>query len=255
MAQATTELPSVAEGGGIQLTDIRKSFGQLEVLKGISLNVAPREVVCIIGPSGSGKSTLLKCINLLEPPSAGTIWVNGVELTGPKSDVNAARSTVGMVFQHFNLFPHLSILQNVMVALRVVKRMPKQQAEQVALQQLTSVGVDELSDMRPADCSGGQQQRVAIARALAMDPSVMLFDEATSALDPELVKGVLTEMKRLADAGMTMVVVTHEIAFAREAADRVVFMDDGRIVEDGPARETLAAPKTERLRDFLSQVL
>ncbi|WP_167131212.1 amino acid ABC transporter ATP-binding protein [Paramicrobacterium chengjingii] len=240
---------------GVRLRDVRKSFGHTEVLKGVDLDVAPQEVVCVIGPSGSGKSTLLKCINLLERPSAGSIWVEGVELTDPSSDVNAVRATVGMVFQHFNLFPHITILENVTMALRVVKRISAKEAEKIAMRQLTRLGVDSLSHMRPADCSGGQQQRVAITRALAMEPRVMLFDEATSALDPELVKGVLDEMKSLALDGMTMVVVTHEMAFAREVADRVVFMDDGRIVEIGPAKELLANPQTDRLRDFLSQVL
>ncbi len=255
MSATTVKTTPKVVDGGIQLKDIRKSFGALEVLKGVSLDIAPQEVVCIIGPSGSGKSTLLKCINLLQPPSSGSIRVNGVDLTAAKVDINGARSTVGMVFQHFNLFPHLTILGNVMVGLRTVKKISKAKAQSVAMMQLERLGVDDLSDKRPADCSGGQQQRVAIARALAMDPKVMLFDEVTSSLDPELVKGVLNAMKGLADSGITMVVVTHEIAFAREVADRVVFMDDGQIVEVGPARDMLAAPKTERLREFLSQVL
>ncbi|MCW4457714.1 amino acid ABC transporter ATP-binding protein [Microbacterium sp. MPKO10] len=240
---------------GIQIRDVRKSFGDTEVLKGVSLDVSLREVVCIIGPSGSGKSTLLKCINLLEQPTSGEIWVDGIELTAKSADINAARARVGMVFQHFNLFPHLSILENVTMALRVVKRLPAKKAEEIAVRQLTRLGVDTLSHLRPADCSGGQQQRVAITRALAMEPQVMLFDEATSALDPELVKGVLDEMRALALDGMTMVVVTHEMAFAREVADRVVFMDNGQIVETGPAEEVLTNPQTDRLQNFLSQVL
>lgn len=239
----------------IELRDIRKSFGRLEVLKGVSLNVAPQEVVCIIGPSGSGKSTLLKCVNLLQPPDSGKITVNGVELTDPKTNVDKARASVGMVFQHFNLFPHVNILQNVTMALTTVKRMPKREAEHIARMQLERLDLGALADKRPSDISGGQQQRVAIARALAMDPDVMLFDEVTSALDPELVKGVLDVMKELAVSGMTMVVVTHEIAFAREVADRVVFMADGMIVEQGNAREVLANPTSVRLQDFLSQVL
>jgi polar amino acid transport system ATP-binding protein len=239
----------------ISLRHVRKSFGALEVLRGVSLDIAPREVVCIIGPSGSGKSTLLKCINLLQPPTSGQIFVGGVELTGPKVDVDRARSTVGMVFQHFNLFPHVSILENVTMALRTVKKVPRSAAREQALAQLDRLGVAGLRDKRPADCSGGQQQRVAIARALAMEPDVMLFDEATSALDPELVKGVLHVMKDLALSGMTMAVVTHEIGFAREVADRVVFMDEGLIAEEGPAAQTLASPSTPRLQEFLSQVL
>ncbi|RNE59059.1 amino acid ABC transporter ATP-binding protein [Cryobacterium tepidiphilum] len=246
---------SLTDGAAIRLRDIRKSFGSIEVLKGVSLDIAPQEVVCIIGPSGSGKSTLLKCINLLQPPSSGTIIVNGVELTAPKADVNKARSTVGMVFQHFNLFPHVDILQNVAMALTTVKRMPKREAERIARMQLERLELGALIHKRPADISGGQQQRVAIARALAMEPEVMLFDEATSALDPELVKGVLDVMKELAHSGMTMVVVTHEMGFAREVADRVVFMDDGVIAEQGVAREVLTAPRSPRLQEFLSQVL
>jgi len=239
----------------IELRGVRKSFGSLEVLTGVDLEIAPREVVCVIGPSGSGKSTLLKCINLLQPPDAGTIRVGGTELTAPGVDENAARARIGMVFQHFNLFPHISMLDNVVMALRTVKRMPKARARTIALSQLDRLGVLELRDKRPGDCSGGQQQRVAIARALAMDPEVMLFDEATSALDPELVKGVLDIMRNLAQSGMTMVVVTHEMGFAREVADRVVFMDRGAVVEAGPAASTLDSPRTERLRSFLSQVL
>jgi len=242
-------------GAAIELRGITKSFGHKEVLKGVDLRVEPQEVVCLIGPSGSGKSTLLKCINLLQPPTSGTIHVNGVELTAPGTDVNRARSQVGMVFQHFNLFPHVDVLTNVAMALRTVKRMPKLEAQSIAQAQLERLGLSALIHARPADLSGGQQQRVAIARALAMDPQVMLFDEATSALDPELVKGVLNVMRELAESGMTMVVVTHEIGFAREVADRVVFMDAGRIAEEGPARQVLAEPRSERLKEFLSQVL
>jgi polar amino acid transport system ATP-binding protein len=239
----------------IELRGIRKSFGKVDVLNGVDLEIAPREVICLIGPSGSGKSTLLKCINMLQPPDAGTIRLNGTELTGPGVDENAARARIGMVFQHFNLFPHVSMLANVMMALRTVKGIPKREASEIAVAQLERLGVIDLRDKRPGDCSGGQQQRVAIARALAMDPEVMLFDEATSALDPELVKGVLEIMKSLALSGMTMAVVTHEIGFAREVADRVVFMDGGVVVEAGPARDVLQSPNTERLKSFLSQVL
>jgi len=239
----------------VELRGIRKSFGPLEVLTGVDLDIAPREVVCVIGPSGSGKSTLLKCINLLQPPDAGTIRLNGTELTGPGVDENAARARIGMVFQHFNLFPHVSMLVNITMALCTVKRTPKAESREIALAQLERLGVVDLRDKRPGDCSGGQQQRVAIARALAMDPEVMLFDEATSALDPELVKGVLDTMRDLAGSGMTMAVVTHEMGFAREVADRVVFMDGGAVIETGPAAESLTSPRTDRLRSFLSQVL
>jgi len=239
----------------IRLRGITKNFGHLEILRGIDLDIARQEVVCFIGASGSGKSTLLKCINLLQPPTSGTIHVNGVELTDPKVDVNTVRASVGMVFQHFNLFPHVSILTNVMMAMQTVRRIPKAEARDRAMAQLERLGVASLRDKRPADCSGGQQQRVAIARALAMEPQVMLFDEATSALDPELVKGVLDVMRSLAESGMTMVVVTHEMAFAREVADRVVFVDQGVIAEQGPAAEVLARPSTPRLQEFLSQVL
>jgi polar amino acid transport system ATP-binding protein len=254
MTRETTDMQA-AGTAAIELRGIRKSFGHLEVLKGVDLDVAPSEVVCIIGPSGSGKSTLLKCINLLQPPTAGTIVVDGIELTSQKVDVNAARTSIGMVFQHFNLFPHIDVLANVVIALRTVKKLPKVEAERIALLQLERLGLTALIHKRPSEISGGQQQRVAIARALAMEPAVMLFDEVTSALDPELVKGVLDVMKELALSGMTMVVVTHEIAFAREVADRVIFMDKGVIAEQGAAREVLANPQTPRLAEFLSQVL
>lgn len=239
----------------IDLRHLKKSFGDLEVLSDINLEVKQGEVVCIIGPSGSGKSTLLKCVNLLQPPDSGEIWINGTELTNKAVNVNEVRTRIGMVFQHFNLFPHVSVIDNVSMALRVVKKVSKSQATAEARKQLERLELGKLADMRPADLSGGQQQRVAIARALAMEPGIMLFDEVTSALDPELVKGVLDAMRSLADAGMTMVSVTHEIAFAREVADRVVFMDRGVIAEEGPARQTLTNPKTERLAHFLDQVL
>ncbi|MFC4943957.1 amino acid ABC transporter ATP-binding protein [Pseudonocardia sp. GCM10023141] len=239
----------------LRLRGVHKSFGAVDVLRGVDLDVAAREVVCLIGPSGSGKSTLLKCINMLQPPDAGTIRLAGTEITGPRVDVDAARARIGMVFQHFNLFPHVSMLANVTMALQTVKGTPKAEAREIALTQLERLGVLDLRDKRPGDCSGGQQQRVAIARALAMDPEVMLFDEATSALDPELVKGVLAIMQDLAASGMTMAVVTHEMGFAREVADRVVFMDRGVVVESGPARQVLDEPGTDRLRTFLSQVL
>ncbi|MGW0583407.1 amino acid ABC transporter ATP-binding protein, partial [Streptomyces sp. NPDC002920] len=211
--------------------------------------------VCVIGRSGSGKSTLLKCMNLLEPPTAGEIRLGGDLITGPGVDVDAVRTRVGMVFQHFNLFPHLSVLHNVTVALRKVRRMGREAADTAAMTQLERLGLAGLAHSRPSQLSGGQQQRVAIARALAMEPEVMLFDEATSALDPELVKDVLDVMRLLATSGMTMIAVTHEIGFAREVADRVIFMDEGRIAESGPARRTLEHPETARLREFLARVL
>jgi polar amino acid transport system ATP-binding protein len=234
---------------------LHKSYGDVEVLRGVDLDVTAGETVCVIGRSGSGKSTLLKCMNLLEAPTAGEIRLGGDLITGPGVDVDAVRTRVGMVFQHFNLFPHLSVLHNVTVALRRVLKMDRAAADETAMSQLRRLGLAELAHSRPSQLSGGQQQRVAIARALAMKPEVMLFDEATSALDPELVKDVLDVMRLLADTGMTMIAVTHEIGFAREVADRVVFMDEGRIAESGPARPTLEHPETARLREFLARVL
>jgi polar amino acid transport system ATP-binding protein len=212
-------------------------------------------VVCVIGPSGSGKSTLLRCVNLLEQPTSGTVTVDGVELTDPECDIDAVRRRIGMVFQQFNLFPHLSVLGNVTVAQRNVLRRSTAEARAVARENLERVGLGDKIDAFPAQLSGGQQQRVAIARALAMGPSVMLFDEPTSALDPELVGDVLGVMRGLAQDGMTMMVVTHEMTFAREVADRVIFMDGGLIVEEGPAAELIGAPSTDRARTFLSRVL
>ena len=239
----------------IRVRGLRKSFRGTPVLRGVDFDVAPGEVVCAIGPSGSGKSTMLRCLNLIERPDAGTVVVAGAGLTEPGTDVDAARARIGMVFQHFHLFPHLSVLGNVTLAQRHVRRVERAAAEQIGLAQLARLGLDHLAHRRPAELSGGQQQRVAIARALAMRPEVMLFDEATSALDPELVKGVLAVMRDLADEGMTMVVVTHEIGFAREVADRVLFLDGGVIAEQGPARELLEQPENPRLRAFLAQVL
>ncbi|MBB2903571.1 ABC-type polar amino acid transport system ATPase subunit [Kineococcus radiotolerans] len=241
--------------GRIDVEAIHKHFGPVEVLKGIDLAIEPGEVVCIIGPSGSGKSTLLRLMNRLEEPSAGRVLVDGEVITSPKTNINAVRSKMGMVFQNFNLFPHMSVLDNVTISLRKVKKMSKAEAERIARDRLRDVGLDHKADSRPTQLSGGQQQRVAIARALAMEPEVMLFDEVTSALDPELVKGVLDVMTALARAGMTMVVVTHEMGFARHVADRVVFMDGGVVVEQGPPRELFDNPQSERLRLFLSQVL
>lgn len=239
----------------LSVHDLHKCYGDVEVLRGVDLDVAPGETICVIGRSGSGKSTLLKCLNLLEPPTAGRIRLNGTEITGPGVDADAVRARMGMVFQHFNLFPHMSVLHNVTVALRKVRSMDRAAAGAAATAHLERLGLAALAHQRPDRLSGGQRQRVAIARALAMDPEVMLFDEATSALDPELVKDVLDVMRSLAASGMTMVVVTHEIGFAREVADRVIFMDQGRVAESGPARATLERPATPRLSDFLARVL
>ena len=247
--------PAPVAAGRVAVEGIHKQFGPVEVLKGIDLTIEPGEVVCIIGPSGSGKSTLLRLLNRLEEPTAGRVFVDDQEITSPKTDIDAVRSRMGMVFQSFNLFPHMSVLDNVSISLRKVKRMSKQEAERIALERLTDVGLAHKARSRPAQLSGGQQQRVAIARALAMEPELMLFDEVTSALDPELVKGVLDVMTNLAKAGMTMVVVTHEMGFARRVADRVVFMDGGVIVEQGEPGDVFDRPRSERLRQFLSQVL
>jgi ABC-type polar amino acid transport system ATPase subunit len=239
----------------VALRSLRKSFGTLEVLRGIDLEIAEREVVCVIGPSGSGKSTMLRCINMLEEPSDGRVEIDGVDLTARGVNLDKMRQRVGMVFQQFNLFPHKTALANITMPLRRVKRIGKRKADEIARARLADVGLADKANARPAQLSGGQQQRVAIARALAMEPEVMLFDEVTSALDPELVKGVLDVMRGLAEAGMTMVVVTHEMGFAREVSDRVVFMDQGLVVEDGPPPEVFGSPRSERLRDFLAQVL
>ncbi|MEV0596557.1 amino acid ABC transporter ATP-binding protein [Nonomuraea cavernae] len=239
----------------IEIKDLHKYFGDNEVLKGIDVTVEPGQVVCVIGPSGSGKSTLLRCVNLLEQPTKGQVRVQGVEVTDPDVDIDAVRRRIGMVFQQFNLFPHMTALQNVMIAQQRVLKRGKKAAEVVARENLDKVGVIEKCDAFPAQLSGGQQQRVAIARALAMNPDLMLFDEPTSALDPELVGDVLAVMRTLAEEGMTMLVVTHEMGFAREVADRVVFMDGGVIVEDGPPAQVIGDPRHERTRSFLSRVL
>ncbi|MET7709563.1 amino acid ABC transporter ATP-binding protein [Micromonospora sp. NPDC005413] len=239
----------------VEIRDLHKSFGPLEVLKGIDFEVGQGEVVCVIGPSGSGKSTLLRCVDLLEEPTAGKIWVNGVEMTDPDVEIDAVRRGIGMVFQSFNLFPHLTVLNNLTIAQRRVLRRGRAEAERVARANLERVGLTDKADAFPAQLSGGQQQRAAIARSLSMEPKLMLFDEPTSALDPELVGDVLTVMRALAEDGMTMMVVTHEMAFARDVADRVVFMDGGVVVEQGPPQEVLGAPKHERTRAFLSRVL
>jgi len=239
----------------VEVSGLHKAFGEVEVLKGIDLRVHRGQVICVIGPSGSGKSTLLRCVNLLEVPTSGTITVNGHEITDPDVDIDAARRGIGMVFQSFNLFAHLSVLDNLTVAQRKVLRRPKEEAERVARLNLAKVGLTEKADAMPNQLSGGQQQRVAIARALSMDPEVMLFDEPTSALDPELVGDVLGVMRQLADEGMTMLVVTHEMQFAREVADQVLFMDGGVVVEQGAPSQVIGDPRQERTRTFLARVL
>ncbi|MDN3058045.1 amino acid ABC transporter ATP-binding protein [Streptomyces hygroscopicus] len=239
----------------VRIEALHKSFGPLKVLKGIDLEIGQGEVVGIIGPSGSGKSTLLRTVNRLEEPTSGRIFVHGEEITRPDTDIDKVRGKVGMVFQSFNLFPHMSVVENVAVALRKIRKLPREQADAIARRRLDEVGLLAKAEARPAGLSGGQQQRVAIARALAMEPELMLFDEATSALDPELVKGVLTIMSGLAEGGMTMMVVTHEMGFAREVCDRVVFMDAGQVVEQGPPAQIFGSPSSPRLRDFLAQVL
>ena len=238
----------------ISVTDLHKSFGKVEVLKGMSCEIAASEVVCLIGPSGSGKSTFLRCLNLLESITAGTVIINGHDLGDPKLDKITVRKDVGMVFQQFNLFPHLKVLDNIMLAPLKVGKKDRPTAEKKARELLEKVGLSDKADAYPSALSGGQQQRVAIARALAMDPAVMLFDEPTSALDPETVGDVLEVMKRLAEEGMTMVVVSHEMGFAREVADRVIFMDEGVIVEEGKPSEMFDTPRHERTRAFLRRV-
>ncbi|MGZ4139141.1 MAG: amino acid ABC transporter ATP-binding protein [Actinomycetota bacterium] len=239
----------------LRIADLHKTFGTLEVLRGITLEAADREVVCILGPSGSGKSTILKCITRLEEPTSGAIYLTGVDITNPQVDINKVRQHVGTVFQQFNLFPHRTAVGNILLPLMKVQHMEKDAARERALQELKHVGLGDKADVYPSQLSGGQQQRVAIARALAMRPKLMLFDEVTSALDPELVKEVLDVMRRLASEGMTMLVVTHEMGFAREVADRVVFIDDGMIVEQGSPAEVLTDPKHERTRAFMSKIL
>ncbi|WP_406339676.1 amino acid ABC transporter ATP-binding protein [Streptomyces sp. NBC_01620] len=239
----------------IEIQGLHKSFGDVEVLRGIDFTVAPGEVVCVVGPSGSGKSTLLRCVNLLEDPTSGTVTVGGVDMTDPDIDLDAMRRRIGMVFQQFNLFPHLNVLDNLTIAQRRVLGRGREDAGRIARENLAKVGLADREDSFPAQLSGGQQQRVAIARALSMGPGLMLFDEPTSALDPELVGDVLGVMRTLADEGMTMLVVTHEMGFARDVADRVVFMDDGRVVEEGAPEDVLARPEHPRTKAFLARVL
>ncbi len=239
----------------IKVEGLYKKFGSLEVLKGIDNEIKPQEVVCVIGPSGSGKTTFLRCINLLEVPTEGKIIVDEVEVTSPDININKVRQNMGMVFQRFNLFPHLNALQNIILAPIKVKKMRNEEAKELGLNLLEKVGLSDKAYVYPERLSGGQMQRVAIARALAMQPKVMLFDEPTSALDPELVGEVLEVMKDLAREGMTMVVVTHEMGFAKEVGDRVLLMDEGVIIEEGTPQEIFSSPKSQRSRDFLRKVL
>ena len=239
----------------VEIVELRKRFGDNEVLKGVNLKVKPSEVLVIVGPSGSGKSTMLRCVNGLEHATSGHIFIEGVDITDHKADINTIRQKVGIVFQSFNLFPHLTTLRNVTLAPLKVRRSASREAEEKALRLLERVGLKDKADAYPAHLSGGQQQRVAIARALAMDPDLMLFDEVTSALDPELVKEVLDVMQDLAREGMTMLVVTHEMGFAKEVGDRLIFMDDGIIVEEGPPEDIFTNPKSPRAIDFFSKIL
>jgi polar amino acid transport system ATP-binding protein len=238
----------------LDVAALHKSFGQLEVLKGIDLKVAARELVFVIGPSGSGKSTLLRCCNRLEEPTSGSIRVEGIDIMAPGVDINAVRRRIGMVFQSFNLYPHLNALGNVTLALKKVLKNDRAEADELGMKALAQVGLAEKAKAYPNELSGGQQQRVAIARALALEPSIMLFDEPTSALDPELVGSVLAVMREMRESGMTMVVVSHEMRFARGAADRVVFMDQGRILEEGPPQKILNQPEHSRIREFIASI-
>lgn len=239
----------------IKVTDLHKSFGKLHVLKGINAEISKGEVVVIIGPSGSGKSTFLRCLNLLEEPTSGEIVFEGVSITSKENDINKQREKMGMVFQQFNLFPHMTILENITLAPKKVKKLSKDEADKIAVNLLKRVGLQDKASSYPGQLSGGQKQRIAIARALAMSPDVMLFDEPTSALDPEMVKEVLDVMKELASEGMTMVVVTHEMGFAKEVADRVLFMDEGNIIEQGEPDKIFTSPEHPRTKDFLGKVL
>ena len=239
----------------ISVKGLKKNFGRLQVLKGMDVEIREGEVVCLIGPSGSGKSTFLRCLNRLEDITDGTVVVDGYQISDKSIDINKVGENIGMVFQHFNLFPHLSVLENITMAPVELKKMSKDEADKKAKELLKTVGLEEKADVYPAQLSGGQKQRVAIARALAMNPDIMLFDEPTSALDPEMVGEVLEVMKRLAAEGMTMVVVTHEMGFAKEVAHRVIFMDDGVIVEEGKPKEVFGNPQNSRTIDFLNKVL
>lgn len=249
MTELSQEMPKVLVRG------LKKQYGDNVVLKSIDLTIQPGEVVCVIGPSGSGKSTMLRCLNRMEEINGGKVLIDGVDITDPKEDINKIRQNIGMVFQHFNLFPHLSVLDNITLAPMELKGLSKVEAESLALYLLESVGLADKAHVAPNSLSGGQKQRVAIARALAMQPDVLLFDEPTSALDPEMVGDVLDVMKQLAEDGMTMIVVTHEMGFAREVADRVIFMDGGFIVEENVPEELFSHPSHERTQSFLNKVL
>ena len=239
----------------IEFRDVHKIFGSLEVLKGINLKIEKGQVVTLIGPSGSGKSTILRCMNLLERPTSGQVLIAGKDITAPKTDIQGIRKNIGMVFQHFNLFPHMTVMENMTYAPIRVNKLSKDQAEQKAMELLKLVGLTEKAQSYPGKLSGGQKQRIAIARALAMEPEIMLFDEPTSALDPEMVKEVLEVIKGLAHTGITMALVTHEMGFAREVSDRVCFIDNGLIVEDADPAEFFSHPKSERAQNFLDMVL
>ena len=250
--QGITELKEVEM---IKIKDLKKKYGELEVLKGISTEIKEGEVISVIGPSGSGKSTFLRCINRLEEPTSGEIWVNGKNITENGVDINKVREEIGMVFQHFNLYPHKTVMENITLGPIRLKKISKAEAEKLALELLEKVGLSDKKDVYPNKLSGGQKQRVAIARALAMNPKIILFDEPTSALDPEMIGEVLEVMRELAHAGMTMIVVTHEMGFAKNVANRVFFMDGGYILEDAKPSELFENPKTERAKEFLDKVL
>lgn len=250
-----SDLATTADAVAVELVDVNKWFGQFHVLRDVNLKVARKERIVICGPSGSGKSTLIRCINRLEEHQTGRIVVDGVELTSDLRSIDAVRADVGMVFQQFNLFPHLTVLENCTLAQIWVRKRPKAEAEEIALRYLTRVRIPEQANKYPAQLSGGQQQRVAIARALCMNPKIMLFDEPTSALDPEMIKEVLDTIRSLADDGMTMLIVTHEMGFARQVADRIIFMDEGQIIEASGPEEFFVNPQHERTRRFLSQIL
>ena len=239
----------------INITNLHKNFGDLEVLKNISTEIKKGEIISIIGPSGSGKSTFLRCINKLEEPSSGHIYIDGMDLMDKNTDINEIRERVGMVFQHFNLFPHMTVLDNLTLSPIMVKKESKEEAEKYALSLLEKVGLSDKASSYPSQLSGGQKQRIAIARALAMKPEVILFDEPTSALDPEMIKEVLDVMRNLAKEGMTMLIVTHEMGFARNVANRILFMDNGEIIEDCSPKEFFENPTNERIKDFLNKVL
>ena len=239
----------------IEIKELKKSFGELEVLRGITKTIDKGEVVVLIGPSGSGKSTFLRCMNLLEEITSGEVYLDGIKINDPSTDINAIRRRMGMVFQHFNLFPHKTILQNVTLAPVLLKTLSREEADRKARELLRRVGLEDKADNYPVQLSGGQKQRVAIARALAMDPEVMLFDEPTSALDPEMVGEVLDVMRQLAESGMTMVIVTHEMGFAREVASRVLFMDEGIVMEDGTPEQIFDHPQCDRTQEFLGKIL